>query len=988
MHKYATRIMTVVWATSLSVLWVPVAAATTATGGVTNDAPPYRIHTFTNSDTFTVSSPGSVEVLVVAGGGGGGRLGGGGGAGGLVYSNAFAVGSGGYTVTIGAGGAGSTNRSAKGGNGGNSAFGSITATGGGGGGSYNDGYRSGSDGGSGGGAAGKNSQAGTSGTPGNATPPGQGSNGGTAPVNGLGGGGGGGSGAAGGNAGGAVGAAGGTGLVYTISGTAKNYAGGGGGGGDTAGAAGAGGGGAGATGTNNGTPGTANTGGGGGGSRDNNGGNGGNGGSGIVIVRYRLDAPAIVNGTGLNRSSTSAELWGSLISTGMAPTTVYAFWSTNDCATDESVWLANGIGTNLGLFAEGATVRMTATPLLPNTIYYFNFMASNSAGRAWGAVSSSPSFRTFASSFTGNGTLYWDADGNPSNNVTDGTGLGAAGTGTTGIWNAAGMWWDGGSVTNQKWVDNSTAVFAGPAGRIQLGANVTAAALQFRTPGHMIDLCTNASGTTAYNLTANGVSGASASVFNSSGSSGSMLFTLNIASGTQTSGVSVTGGRLAFTKDGAGTLNVTNTISLGATYAPFNVQGGGRLNLIGNTGSGDGPGYVGVTGGSTLDVGDNGFAARAWTLSADSTITTSGSGSLQRTSSFNNDGLLGTLSGSLLLIYAANGQAAHTISGANSYTGGTWFSTPPAGTCELVVLNDCGLGVGRVRMENSTAGNTSLITFRSSAPTVGSLESANAGVKQVLLGNAGVTLASAAMKATWVSSTNALTLTAGSTTNLGVGQAISSASGIPANAIVSAIVDGTHFTISQNTTNAKTAVAIAAAPINTTLTVGSLSQSADVFGGAISQVAGTTGAVTKIGSGTWTLTGTNSYTGPTTVSNGTLVVNGVLTNANVVVAGGTLAGSGTLTFNLGATPDLIRVDAGTGNVASLRLNFTGAPTLKSYTLVQYAPGATLLTTNNPATGNTFSNAFNVPAGYKWTYDTAARKVVLAVPPAATALFFR
>jgi len=49
-----------------------------------SDGSGYRIHTFTNSDTFTVTSGGNVDVLLVAGGGGGG-----GGAGGLIYSNAF-----------------------------------------------------------------------------------------------------------------------------------------------------------------------------------------------------------------------------------------------------------------------------------------------------------------------------------------------------------------------------------------------------------------------------------------------------------------------------------------------------------------------------------------------------------------------------------------------------------------------------------------------------------------------------------------------------------------------------------------------------------------------------------------------------------------------------------------------------------------------------------------------------------------------------------
>lgn len=99
MRNNAREFILAALAAASMLVWAPVASAMTATGGSTNDILPYRIHTFTNSGTFTVASPGTVEVLIAAGGGGGGRLGGGGGAGGLIYSNAFPVDSGSYTVT-------------------------------------------------------------------------------------------------------------------------------------------------------------------------------------------------------------------------------------------------------------------------------------------------------------------------------------------------------------------------------------------------------------------------------------------------------------------------------------------------------------------------------------------------------------------------------------------------------------------------------------------------------------------------------------------------------------------------------------------------------------------------------------------------------------------------------------------------------------------------------------------------------------------------
>src|SRR4029434_9800576 len=54
-----------------------------------------------------------------------------------------------------------------------------------------------------------------------------------------------------------------------------------------------------------------------------------------------------------------------------------------------------------------------------------------------------------------------------------------------------------------------------------------------------------------------------------------------------------------------------------------------------------------------------------------------------------------------------------------------------------------------------------------------------------------------------------------------------------------------------------------------------------------------TGALFKLGTGTWTLTGDNTYTGDTTVSAGTLVVDGDQHQSDVTVNGtATLGGSG------------------------------------------------------------------------------------------------
>lgn len=84
-----------------------------ASGGTTSTYDYFRVHTFSSSGTFTVSTAGYFDILLVgAGGSGGSRAswdggGGGGGAGGLVYhyANVY-MSAGDYTVTVGSIGSG------------------------------------------------------------------------------------------------------------------------------------------------------------------------------------------------------------------------------------------------------------------------------------------------------------------------------------------------------------------------------------------------------------------------------------------------------------------------------------------------------------------------------------------------------------------------------------------------------------------------------------------------------------------------------------------------------------------------------------------------------------------------------------------------------------------------------------------------------------------------------------------------------------------
>ena len=87
-------------------------------------------------------------------------------------------------------------------------------------------------------------------------------------------------------------------------------------------------------------------------------------------------------------------------------------------------------------------------------------------------------------------------------------------------------------------------------------------------------------------------------------------------------------------------------------------------------------------------------------------------------------------------------------------------------------------------------------------------------------------------------------------------------------------------------------------------------------------------SVSKLGSGTTTLTGNNTYTGATTVSGGTLVINGAVASTSVVVDG-TLSGSGVManatlsgsgSINPGNSPGVMTA-AATNPTGGLDYNF-------------------------------------------------------------------
>ena len=123
--------------------------------------------------------------------------------------------------------------------------------------------------------------------------------------------------------------------------------------------------------------------------------------------------------------------------------------------------------------------------------------------------------------------------------------------------------------------------------------------------------------------------------------------------------------------------------------------------------------------------------------------------------------------------------------------------------------------------------------------------------------------------------------------------------------------------------------------------------SSTIFNGTIMDgtVAGAAVSITKVGTGTLTLTGTNTYSGGTIVSNGVLLVNGGIYNgtndAPVIVVGGTLGGGGTIGGAVTNQSGGILVPGAGTNVAGTVMTLSSNLTLLagSTTLMQVVHGS-------------------------------------------------
>ena len=438
------------------------------------------------------------------------------------------------------------------------------------------------------------------------------------------------------------------------------------------------------------------------------------------------------------------------------------------------------------------------------------------------------------------------------------------------------------------------------------------------------------------------------------------------------------------TKSGSGvvTLSTTNTFT-----GPVSITGG--VLAVDNLADGGEPSSIGaapaaasnfvINGGTLRLAGAQTNTNRALTLGAagaviDTPVTFQISGGI-------------TGSGSL----TKTGAGAFILANANTYSGGTVLQS---GTLVLAsdTANTSGLGSGGVTLQGGTLrmyDNTGSYNTSSWAITVPSGASARfeadgrSTLAGTLSGNGTLEFYTSFIRTdvtgNWSSFNGTLNVT---TDSDGGDFRISNTSGMAGAAINLASTASAYSVLTSSHNFAIGALSgsgslsgIGAAARTVTWQIGAKNTNT-TYSGVISNGAGSS-ALTKVGSGTLTLSGVNTYTGNTTISAGHLVLaggalsgNGTIGTNVTVSSGAGFGGTGTLTGNItlanGST--LLSNPAGplaiTGNLA-----FSGNVTVAPVAGATLTPGNyTLYTFTGTRTGSP-TYAWNGP-GYNAVFDSS------------------
>ena len=455
------------------------------------------------------------------------------------------------------------------------------------------------------------------------------------------------------------------------------------------------------------------------------------------------------------------------------------------------------------------------------------------------------------------------------------------------------------------------------------------------------------------------------------------------------------------TKSGTGTLTLS---TLNDFTGPMILNGGVvAIDSLGDAGS---PSSIGAASSAASNLVLNGGTLRLTGLQTNTnrslTLGASGGG-LEVVSASSSMQISGAVTGSGGLTKSGNGTLI--LASANSYTGGT---TIQGGTVYLAgaTANSSGLGSGAITFSNGTltmanvqASETAAWNMVVPSGATGRLNAdGRCSLTGSLSGDGTFTYYSpyvrSDLKGNWSAFTGQINLATDAdgsemrvSNTFGFGTA---ALNLGANSYLYLNVTNSSPTLNIGELTGDGTSGLSGGPTagsTVTWRIGGRNTNA-TYAGLIQNGTGTT-AITKSGSGIWTLTGACTHTGATTVSAGTLRINGTTSGSAVTVqTGAAIGGSGSVTGN-------VTVQAGAliehGALGSVPLAVTGNLTFGSTAIVRpvegiaIAPGTYSLITYTGTLSGSPSLSWQAPVGSNLaaTFDTSVSgvvKMILSEPP--------